>query len=336
MTEATRVTVVVPMLDEEPDIAGCIRAIAAQRYPRELLELLLVDGGSKDATIPAARAAADASGIVATVLSNPRRRQSAALNVGLLAAKGDVYIRVDARSRIQQDYVSLVVETIATRPEVGVVGGAQVAIPRGDTTRDRAIARALNNRWTMGGARYRRGAASGFADTVWLGAFRTAELAAIGGWDESLGINEDYDLNERYRTAGRSVWFDARMRSSYLPRPDLRRLHRQYLAFGRAKGSLWVAGRRPRLRHVGLLSAPVLAVAAAVATYRRAGPAPTLLGVCATCAIVDHVGSDRKPASLPDRVAASVTAALVAGSWWAGVVSGAGRGVAGYFARPMR
>ena len=75
---------------------------------------------------------------------------------------------------------------LTTRPEVAVVGGAQIAIARDQRAISLGIARALNNRWSMGGSRYRRGVSSGESDTVYLGAFRRLELADEGGWNEEL------------------------------------------------------------------------------------------------------------------------------------------------------
>ncbi len=71
----------------------------------------------------------------------------------------------------------------------------------------------------MGGSPYRAGGASGPTDTVYLGAFRTDDLLAVGGWDERFPTNQDFDLNRRLGSDG-AVWFDASLRSGYLPAVD--------------------------------------------------------------------------------------------------------------------
>src|SRR5436190_17762279 len=98
----TSVTVVVPALNEERDIVGCLEAIAAQTFPSDRVEVILVDSGSADATVATARGAADDLGLAAfAVRPNPRRWAAAAMNVGMREARGDLIVRVDARARIQ-------------------------------------------------------------------------------------------------------------------------------------------------------------------------------------------------------------------------------------------
>ena len=129
------------------------------------------------------------------VLENPSGSRTVGLNAGLDAARGDYAVRVDARSFLSPDHVRLGVERLAGTPAIGVVGGHQAAsIDSRAPIAARGIARALQNRWLLGNAPYRDRAASGSVDTVYLGAFRTAEASAIR-YDERLDANEDFDLS---------------------------------------------------------------------------------------------------------------------------------------------
>ncbi len=320
---APLVTVVVPVLDEEQDIAGCLQAIAAQDHPLDRIELLVVDGGSRDRTVTiAADIVAAIPWARAEILANPAGRTSEGLNVGLRAAAGEVLVRVDARSRIQPEHVRTCVEVLAARPEVGVVGGAQVGISRDDSALAVGIARALGNRWTTGLARYRRTAVSGPADTVWMGAFRTEELRGIGGWSPAVALNEDFELNQRYRAAGWLVWFDASLRSGYLPRRSLGGLLRQYFFFGRVKGTWWARGRRPSGRQVGLLLGPVLGALVFEIGRRRIGSSATVVGAVAVVAIVDAVGTRGPSVRFVPRLVAMAAMVTTCGAWWTGAVVG--------------
>lgn len=64
-----------PCLDEEAHIAACLRGALAQDYPADRFEVLVVDGGSTDATrrIAAAVAASDPR---VRLLDNPERYQA--------------------------------------------------------------------------------------------------------------------------------------------------------------------------------------------------------------------------------------------------------------------
>ena len=314
------VTVVIPALNEEADIAGCVDAVGLQDHGADRIQLVLVDSNSSDGTVAVALEAARRYDFAEVVVDhNPRRRTSVSLNVGLESAKGDYVARIDARSRVATDYISTCLRDMDD-PSVGVVGGAQVARPRSDGSVDAGIARALRNRWATGLSRYRRGTTSGPSDTVWMGFFRTDQLRALGGWSESVALNEDYDLNRRYREDGRVVWFDHTIRSGYLPRASLRLLARQYFYFGRVKGMWWARGDRPVPRQVALLALPIAGAAALGVLARRVGP-PALLAVPAALLAVEMAGDD-DPAPPAAHATSAVAIALLSGSWWTGVIAG--------------
>lgn len=326
MNQLPLVTVLVPTLNEAADIAHCIDAIADQDYPLDRLEVVVVDGCSEDGTIQGAERALKGHPFGCTsVISNPSATTPSNLNLGLARCSGDFVCRVDARSRIPQDYVRTCTAILLERPEIGVVGGRQLALARDRTALAVGIARALNNRFAMGGARYRTGAESGVTDTVYLGAFWTRDLRRVGGWDERMSTNQDYELNRRI---GREsvVWFDARLEVGYLPRASIPALWRQYRRFGRWKMRYWrLTEDRPRPRQLALLlGAPVagllilpLAVRAARGRSQARLLAASLIGVAAALEDRGSRGPDGGPLERSIAIAAMVT---VATGWWSGVV----------------
>jgi succinoglycan biosynthesis protein ExoA len=325
MTDLPVVTVLIPARDEASDIEGCLTAIAAQDYPVNRLEVIVVDGASDDGTADVARRVLGRWGFKATaVIANEPATTPSNLNAGAAIAAGDIVCRVDARTRIEPHYVRTCVEVLERRPEVAVVGGAQIAVARDVSAKAIGIARALNNRYTMGGSPYRRATASGPSDTVYLGAFRTGQLRAAGGWDERLLTNQDYDLNQRMSEMG-TVWFDARLRSSYLPRPDLRQLWQQYVRFGRWKARYWrLTGRRPARRQlVAMLSGPGAILGLAIAARRdlRLALAPVV-----SLVVIDARGTRMPRGSALARASAALAMCVIAGGWltgvWAEVIAG--------------
>lgn len=321
------VTVVVPVRDEASRLGACLDAIAAQDLPREAVEVLVVDGGSTDGTVPLARAAlAGHMWAHGRVLHCEAGDRSSNLNLGLEHAAAPVVVRVDARSRIPRHYVRRCVELLAERPDVAVVGGRQRAVAAGDRAIDAGVARALNNRWGMGLARYRRpGSPSGQADTVYLGAYRTAQLRAAGGWRTDLAVNEDFDLNRRLARFG-AVWFAAELTVDYVPRASLRGLLGQYWAFGVGKARYWrMSGDRPRPRQVVLLAAPVVGIGLLAGTVAAGGPGAALGLVGAggiLAAAVEVAGADGPRGGVRAHLAALAALGCVAGAWLAGVAGG--------------
>jgi cellulose synthase/poly-beta-1,6-N-acetylglucosamine synthase-like glycosyltransferase len=286
------------------------------------MEVIIVDGSSTDRTVAVAHEVGEELGLAVEVLDNPARRTSSSLNRGLAAARGRIVVRLDARSRVQPEYVGTCVEALDGSPPVGVVGGAQVARPERETLVARGIGRALRNRWFTGLSRYRRATISGPSDTVWMGTFRSDELRSLGGWDPRIALNEDFDLNRRYRDAGWVVWFEASLRSVYVPRATLRAFALQYFRFGRVKGTWWARGQPPNARQLLLLVAPIVGTATLWRLGRRFGTVPVSVIVGAALVGLDQLGQEDRPNSPDERVAAMVAACTSSGAWLAGVAAG--------------
>ncbi len=317
------VTVLVPARDEQSDIGGCIEAIARQDHPSARLEVIIIDGGSTDGTAAVADGKlSDAHLARFEVISNPTGTTPSNLNAGLKSARGDVVCRVDARSRIPADYVSTCVETLSTRPNVAVVGGSQRAIAPCDGPIAKGIARALNNPLGMGLSRYRRGASSGPADTVYLGAFRTEQLRTAGGWSEVWTTNQDFELNRRMARSG-DIWFEAEIAVDYVPRRTLGAIWRQYHRFGRWKARYWrQSGDRPRSRQLVLIATPLIAVLGLLVALAVASRPVVLAAVIAAASLALgfetlSAGPEAGPRA---RLVSIVASVLVAGGWWTGVL----------------
>lgn len=323
-SERPLVTVVMPARNEASVIGSALDAVAAQTYPSDLIEVVVVDGGSIDATAQeATRHLEHGSFRRWSVVPNVDGGTPSNLNVGLRWAEGAVLVRIDARSIVPMDYVESLVAALRDETR-SVVGGAQVAVARSSRWRDRAIARALNNRVGMGGSRYRRaGAASGPADTVYLGVFRTEQLRQIGGWNEAFATNQDFELNRAMSGIG-TVWFEANLPVAYLPRQTYRELAAQYHRFGRWKMAYWRStSDRPRPRQLVLVALPPIVFAGIGLGAGTLGVARTgwiaVAGIGSVLA-VDAIGGHTTPASAPVRVTAGGVNVVIGASWWAGIV----------------
>ncbi|NOX62780.1 MAG: glycosyltransferase, partial [Chloroflexi bacterium] len=147
-----RCTVAVPLLNEARYFPGLLAALLAQTYPCERMEILLVDGGSVDGTREMAeQAAADHAHI--RFLHNERGMAAAALNKALAEAQGEYFVRLDARTRPEPDYVWACVRRLQEGRWAGVAG-PQIA--GGETETARVHALVLNHPLGAGAAAYRR------------------------------------------------------------------------------------------------------------------------------------------------------------------------------------
>jgi len=92
--------------------------------------------------------------------------------------------------------------------------------PFGNGIQARAIAAVAAHPLAVGDAHYRFGTRPQITDTVPFGAYARSLVDRIGGYDESLLTNEDYEFNTRIRAIGGRIWLDPAIRTVYFARPD--------------------------------------------------------------------------------------------------------------------
>jgi len=105
-------SVVCPIYNEEKYIAKCIDSILDQDYPKDELEIILVDGMSKDRTREIVFGYTQKYSFI-RLIDNPEKVVPSAMNKGIKAAKGDIIMRLDAHATYENNYFSLRSELIA-------------------------------------------------------------------------------------------------------------------------------------------------------------------------------------------------------------------------------
>lgn len=111
------VSVIVPALNCAEDVRGFAESMQRQDYPSERFEVIVVDNGSSDDTFERVRSA----GMIA--LQRKEKGRARALNAGVEAARGEIIMTTDLSCRAEPHWIRAVVETFATHPEAGCVGG---------------------------------------------------------------------------------------------------------------------------------------------------------------------------------------------------------------------
>jgi cellulose synthase/poly-beta-1,6-N-acetylglucosamine synthase-like glycosyltransferase len=260
-TGGVSVSVVIPCLNEERFIGAVLEHLAGQ-YDAGAYEIIVVDGISADTTRAKIREFANAHpGVAVRVIDNPARHIPVGVNLGIAAARGEIIVRMDAHSIPSANYVRRCVEMLQAADDVAVTGmpwriraGAQTPVAR-------AIALAVAHPFGIGDAKYRApdGDAPQSVDTVPFGVFRKQLWRELGGFNEDLLANEDYDFNYRARLRGGRVVLDPSGHSIYFARPTFPALARQYFRYGNWKAQMVkLHPRSLRWRH---LVAPAFVIA---------------------------------------------------------------------------
>ena len=303
-----------PVRNEAANVGVAVAAVLAQDYPGQL-DVCVAVGPSSDRTQVVADVLAQDERV--SVVANPAGVTPAGLNAAIAATDGEVVVRVDGHSELSPGYVHRAVETLERTGAVNV-GGIQRATGR--TPFEQAVAAAMTSRFGVGDAKFHYGGEEGPTDTVYLGVFRRDALEAVGGFDETLVRNQDYELNWRLREAGGTVWFDPELWVTYRPRGSVGALARQYLEYGRWKAE--VVRRHPRSLRWRQLVAPAtvigIAVGVLLAPWRRIGTlAPGVYGAAVLAA------SATTGRSWPERVRLGAIFPTMHLSWGVGFWRGA-------------
>ena len=228
------VSVVIPCYNEEKFIGKALEQLADQ-FPPQRYEIIVVDGLSTDRT-------RDVIGelqqrhpeLIFSIVDNPARNIPTALNLGVSAASGNIIARMDAHAVPCDGYIQRCVGVLGTT-KAGAVGMPCIVKPGADTQLARAIALAVSHPFGIGDAKYRLGAAGPVqesVDTVAFACFRKRLWVEVGGFNELLLTNEDYEFNYRVRQSGRPVILDRTGHSEYFARTTVRALAQQYWRYG--------------------------------------------------------------------------------------------------------
>lgn len=254
------VSVIVPCYNEERFIGKALANLAEQ-YPVEDYEIIVVDGKSDDRTREVVREFQQSHPELSIrLLDNPKRNIPHALNLGIAAARGEVIARMDAHAAPSSGYIRRCVEVLS-ETKAAVVGMPCRVKPGADTVMARAIAIAVSHPFGIGDAKYRLGAdderseTQEEVDTVAFASFSKSLWSALGGFDEKLFTNEDYDFNYRVRARGERVLLDRMAHCDYFARPTLAKLASQYFRYGTWKARMIRA--RPLSLKLRQMVAPV-------------------------------------------------------------------------------
>lgn len=193
--EKDLVTVLVPVFNGERFLAEALESIRAQSYRN--LEILVVDDGSSDKT-PTILREFSKSDPRFVILTKANGGIAAALNAGIAAAKGVFIARMDADDIMMPQRIERQVAFLNTNEALGFCASSIEKIDA-DGKRVGDYVAPITSLEKLREFLARRTYFSFTHPTVM---FRTAHLAAVGGYSTKFEPCEDLDLFLRLHSAG--------------------------------------------------------------------------------------------------------------------------------------
>ncbi len=198
------VSIIIPCRNEDQFIGKCLDSVIVNDYPKDRLEVLVIDGMSQDGTRDVAeRYVKDYSFI--KLFDNPKKIIPTAMNIGIKKAKGDIIMKIDAHSAYEKNYISKCVKYLHEY-NADNVGGIWKMVPREDTLVGKSIVLALSGPFGAGNAYFRIGSKEPrWVDTAPFGCYRKDVFQSIGLYDENIARSEDVNINSKLRRSGGKI-----------------------------------------------------------------------------------------------------------------------------------
>src|SRR3989344_1920005 len=121
MKHLPEISIIIPCRNEEKFIAQCLDSILAADFPKDDMEVLVVDGMSQDKTRDIVKKYSTQYPFI-YLLDNPKYITPCALNIGIKNAKADIVIRIDAHAKYDKNYFKNCVKNLALH-QADNVGG---------------------------------------------------------------------------------------------------------------------------------------------------------------------------------------------------------------------
>lgn len=253
--------IIIPCLNEESYIQSLVEQLVKDNANLPA-KIIIADGGSDDKT-PIIAKELETKHDKVHYLHNPKRIQSAAINVAVqeFGKDSEYLIRIDAHADYPSDFCQMLLEEAEKQEADSVVVSMKTLGKEGF---QKAVAAAQNSKLGNGGSAHRNAEEEGkCVDHGHHALMRIAAFEDVGGYDENFSHNEDAELDMRLTKAGYKIWLTGKTEMIYYPRSKPAPLFKQYFKFGEGRLKTILKHRvKPHLRQI----IPV-GVAPAVALY---------------------------------------------------------------------
>jgi cellulose synthase/poly-beta-1,6-N-acetylglucosamine synthase-like glycosyltransferase len=219
-----KVSIIVATLNNERTIDECLKAIVELNYPKDILEIIVVDGCSKDATVKIAQKYPVK--VISESLNAP-----AAYNYAMKMVSNGVLGFIDADAKVEKEWLNKLVTHLDDPQVAGISGGIETW--NTENAWARSIGYDLKNRY----ARLKKYVVRVATMNLLL---KKSVIEAVGGFDENLPSQYDTDLGFRITSRGYKILFEPNAKCYHFNRSTVSGYFRQQLQYGKNTTKLYL------------------------------------------------------------------------------------------------
>ena len=226
-----KVSIIITARNEEKYLPMLFEDILNQTYPLENIEVVLMDSNSTDNTRKLMEEfKVNNRNLSVQIVTNERKIQAAGFNEGVKHATGDVVLKIDAHSRIPEDFVQKNVDEILAGAYV--CGGNRPTVVDSDDDFSKTLHIVEESALGSSIANYRKSDVKRKVNSIFHGMYRKEVFDKVGLADERLLRTEDNEFHYRVRKAGYDIIFNPEIESYQYIRPTFTKMIQQKFANG--------------------------------------------------------------------------------------------------------
>ena len=226
-----KVSIIITARNEEKYLPMLFEDILNQTYPLQSTEVVLMDSNSTDNTRKLMEEFKNNNERLSVqVVTNERQIQAAGFNEGVKHATGDVVLKIDAHSRIPQDFVQKNMNEIIAGAYV--CGGNRPTVVDSDDDFSKTLHIVEESALGSSIANYRKSNVKRKVNSIFHGMYRKEVFEKVGLADERLLRTEDNEFHYRVRKAGYDIIFNPEIESYQYIRPTFTKMIQQKFANG--------------------------------------------------------------------------------------------------------
>lgn len=220
--ENKKISIIIPMRNEEDYIAHCIDSIIASDYEDEDMEIIIINSMSEDNSKNIVKKYMSKYKNI-TSYSNSNIFTPFAFNIGINYATGEYIFIVSAHCEYDKDYFSVLVK-YAEELKADAVGAVSRTGVLSNSRKAHSIKKVLSHKFGVGNSYFRVGTDSIIEVDAISGCYNKSVFKKYGLYNEKLIRNQDIELNKRIKNGGGKLYLIPYTQYTYFVRENFRDL----------------------------------------------------------------------------------------------------------------